>query len=240
VVIDFEYAAANVRGFEFANHFSEWCYDYHDEVASYACNVHKYPTPEEQARFIKSYVNHRPEHPHPGASTPVLTPLATPTTGPTTPSLGPSAAAPSSSIVEFMLDARVPPGGWKEEEKRRGELLDEQVKVLIEETRLWRPICSAMWIAWGIMQAKIPGFDLGGTEDSGVQPDTAAPQEEEEDDPPAFDYLQYAQERAMFFWGDCVALGLVKLEDLPENLRANSKSNPSPQKEQIPRVGIPP
>ncbi|RWA13313.1 hypothetical protein EKO27_g1750 [Xylaria grammica] len=225
VVIDFEYAAANVRGYEFANHFSEWCYDYHDEAASFSINVSKYPTLEEQYRLIKSYVNHRPEYLHPGASTPVLTPLATPTMGPTTPSLGPATAGPSSSIVEFMLDARVPPGGWKEEENRREEQVEEQVKSLIEETRLWRPICSAMWIAWGIMQAKIPGFDPEGPSESaeGGQLDAAMSQEEEEDDPHAFDYLGYAQERAMFFWGDCVASGLVGLEDLPEAVRNGIK-----------------
>ncbi|TGJ85647.1 hypothetical protein E0Z10_g3104 [Xylaria hypoxylon] len=226
VVIDFEYAAANVRGYEFANHFSEWCYDYHDEAASFACNVNKYPTPEEQDRLIKSYVNHRPEHRHPGASTPVLTPLATPTMGPSTPSPGPSIPGSSSSIVEFMLDARVPPGGWKEEEQRREEQVEEQVKSLIEETRLWRPICSAMWVAWGIMQAKIPGFDPEETPKGaeGDQPGAVMPlEEEEEGDPHGFDYLGYAQERAMFFWGDCVTSGLIKLEDLPEAVRNNIK-----------------
>ncbi|KFY06257.1 hypothetical protein V492_08097, partial [Pseudogymnoascus sp. VKM F-4246] len=30
VVIDFEYASANTPGLEFANHFTEWCYNYHD------------------------------------------------------------------------------------------------------------------------------------------------------------------------------------------------------------------
>ncbi|KAI3327248.1 kinase-like protein [Xylariaceae sp. AK1471] len=226
VVIDFEYAAANVRGFEFANHFSEWCYDYHDEAAPFACNVNKYPTPEEQYRWMKSYVNHRPDYPHPKASTPVLTPLATPTMDPSTPSIGQNPAGSTSSIVEFMLDARVPPGGWKEEEKRRGDQVDEQIKALIEETRLWRPICSAMWIEWGIMQAKIPGFEPEGTQEGvrDAQPDAAiAPEEEEDEDPHAFDYLGYAQERAMFFWGDCVALGLVKLEDLPEKVKTNIK-----------------
>jgi choline kinase len=42
---------------------------------------------------------------------------------------------------------------------------------------------------------------------------------EAEDDEDEFDYLGYAHQRAMFFWGDCVELGLVKLEELPEALR---------------------
>lgn len=41
--------------------------------------------------------------------------------------------------------------------------------------------------------------------------------EDKEDD--EFDYVAYAQDRAMFFWGDCVALGLVRLEDLPGNVQ---------------------
>ncbi|KAF2970708.1 hypothetical protein GQX73_g2898 [Xylaria multiplex] len=224
VVIDFEYAAANVRGYDFANHFTEWCYNYHNEAAPFSCDVNNYPTPEEQHRLIKSYVNHHPEFPHPGASTPVLTPLATPTMDPSTPPPGPSIAGSSSSIVEFMLDARVPPGGWKEEENRREDQVEEQVKSLIEETRLWRPICSAMWITWGIMQAKIPGFDPEGTSEDaeGDQPGAVVAPEEEEEGDPDFDYLGYAQERAMFFWGDCVASGLIKLDDLPEAVRNNS------------------
>ncbi|KAI1427301.1 kinase-like domain-containing protein [Xylaria sp. FL1777] len=229
VVIDFEYCGANVRGYDFANHFTEWCYDYHDETASFACNVDRYPTPEEQYRWVRSYVNHRPEHTHPGASTPLMTPLATPTMGPSTPSLEPSTTGSSSSIVEFMLDARVPPGGWKEEEKRQEEQVEEQIKSLIEETRLWRPICSAMWIAWGIMQAKVPGLSPEGTSEGaqGGEPGAVAPlEEEEEGDPNGFDYLGYAQERAMFFWGDCVTLGLVKLEDLPETVRNHVKIAP--------------
>ncbi|KAI5921163.1 kinase-like domain-containing protein [Camillea tinctor] len=222
VVIDFEYAAANVRGLEFANHFTEWCYNYHNEDAPFHCISSMYPTPEEQRRFIKAYVTHRPEHPHPGASTPHLTPLATPNLEPLTPSLGPTSAGPSSSIVEFMLDARVPPGGWKEEEKRREEQVEEQVNALMAETRLWRIANSAFWIAWGIMQAKIPGFDDKETAE-GAQTTTEAAPEDEEEDPSAFDYLGYAQERAMFFWGDCILLGLAKKEDFPESMRDKIK-----------------
>lgn len=57
-------------------------------------------------------------------------------------------------------------------------------------------------------------------EESKDQPkeETNVGEEEEE-----FDYITYAEERAMFFWGDCVDLGLVKKEDLPENLRERIK-----------------
>ncbi|PSR94025.1 choline kinase [Coniella lustricola] len=235
IVIDFEYASANLPGLEFANHFTEWAYNYHDATAPFACNVDQsYPTLEEQQRFVKAYINHRPKPVTSSSSvsdevTPCGTPLLDAQQTPT-----PS----SSSIVEFMLDARVPPGGWKEEERRATEMLDTQIKELLGETRLWRAMNSAQWVAWGIVQAKIPGYtDLSenagengsappspvGSEativgESGNTAAAAAAVEEE-----GFDYLAYAHDRALFFWGDCVQLGLIKLEELPESLRKRVK-----------------
>lgn len=247
VVIDFEYSAANTRGLEFANHFTEWCYNYHDEKKPYGCNEHNYPTLDEQRRFLRAYVNHRPEYPHPGASTPNLTPLATPTIGPAgTPSLT-AVTGSSSSIVEFMLDARVPPGGWREEEKRREDDAERQVDALIEESRLWRIANSAMWVAWGIMQSNIAGFDMDKGQPLSAQEcqvqkeeeeaaarekDAAAraeatengvPEEEEVEADEEFDYLAYTHERALFFWGDCVEMGLVKEDELPASLVSRLK-----------------
>lgn len=265
IVIDFEYAAANLPGFEFANHFTEWAYNYHDATASYACNARLYPTPEEQHRFLKAYVEHRTKFSSSSQEdiTPSATPLATPNGGPT----------PSSSIVEFMLDARVPPGGWKEEERRATELNDQKIRELAREARLWRAMNSAQWVAWGIVQAKIAGFsdaeapvpatvptpsgedtttatttvpntaegdadvpapaspvDSEGTvtadnDDDGDDDDTQTGNNDgnNNDDEEGFDYLSYAHDRALFFWGDVVQMGLVKLEDLPEGLRERVK-----------------
>ncbi|KAI2619580.1 kinase-like protein [Hypoxylon sp. NC1633] len=236
VVIDFEYSAANTRGLEFANHFTEWCYNYHDETAPHACVTTLYPSPAEQRRFVRAYVHHRPEFPHPGASTPNLTPLATPTMQPSTPGFGATSLGSTSSIREFMLDSRAPPGGWKEEERRAAEMAEDQVEALVEEARIWRVANSAQWVAWGIMQAKIPGYvdeDVDGVGTvtaadappdgnevvEAVQPAPIAAPEDEEGDAGEFDYLAYAQERAMFFLGDCVRMGLLTEEDLPEGLR---------------------
>ncbi|KAI2470118.1 kinase-like protein [Annulohypoxylon bovei var. microspora] len=227
VVIDFEYSAANTRGLEFANHFTEWCYNYHDETASFGCDTTLYPTPEEQRRFIRAYVNHRPEFPHPGASTPNLTPLATPTLQPQpqpgtpgTPGLVASSLGSTSSIKEFMLDSRAPPGGWKEEERKKEQEADAQVDALVEETRIWRVANSAQWVAWGVMQANVPGLE----EDTGIVGDSVQPGEEEEGNAAEeFDYLAYAQERAFFFLGDCVKMGLLSKEELPEQIREKIK-----------------
>jgi choline kinase len=222
IVIDFEYAGANLRGLEFANHFSEWTYNYHDAAAPYACNTAMYPTPEQQHRFIRAYVDHRPQFSSSSSS-------STPGT-PATPAMQLHSTPSASSIKEFMLDARVPAGGWKEEEVRREEEVERRVKELMEETRLWRVANSAHWIVWGIVQANIPGlvFESEGKEEgpmkiekvpagkAGEEEDMIEKEEKAEAEADGFDYLGYVQERALFFWGDCVLLGIVKAEELPE------------------------
>lgn len=252
IVIDFEYASANLPGYEFANHFTEWSYNYHDERAPHACTVEgRYPTPEEQLRFAQAYIKHRPKI-APATTTTTNTAMsssaslatnsgAADTNSDVTPSATPklTPAPSSSSIVEFMLDARVPPGGWNEEERRAQAIADEQARDLLRETRLWRAMNSAFWIAWGIVQAKIPGFvDDNESGSAGAAPASPAGSEgtvtagessadegveaagEEEE---GFDYLSYANERALFFWGDCVQMGMVKAEELPEGLRERLK-----------------
>ena len=232
IVIDFEYASANLPGLEFANHFTEWCYDYHSSKP-YALNAHRYPTPEEQHRFLKAYVQHR----SPIQTRPSMSPLPGANHG------------PPGSISTFMLDSRAPMAQIEEEE-RQDEVAENEVKKLLTETRHWRIANSAQWVAWGIVQAKVPGMDEAleaqktstpKSEDTIIQHFGSDPlsqeigevaqnaqekrpesrevmldeglEEEEE-----FDYLGYAQERAMFFWGDILQLGIVKREDLPEEL----------------------
>lgn len=105
-----------------------------------------------------------------------------------------------------------------------------------------------MWIAWGIVQAKIAGMDealdakkkgnlasslkldsdplspeiqdvTGDTHDKrldSVEVEDEAGEDDEEE--VEFDYLGYSQDRAMFFWGDLLQLGIVQREDLPEEL----------------------
>lgn len=128
--------------------------------------------------------------------------------------------ASGSSIVDFMLDARVPPGGWSAAERAREEQSDLQVRELMDEARLWRPANSAMWVAWGIVQAQVPGLDAN---NEPAASEAHVLQAEQDIGPDEFDYLRYAQDRALFFWGDCVQLGLADPDDLPEKLRARIK-----------------
>lgn len=242
VVIDFEYASANTPGLEFANHFTEWCYNYHAPAPmTWTCDTRNYPTVEEQKRFVRAYLNHRPHfNPH-ANSTPKLE----------------GKDAPPGSIKEFMLDSRTPGGEkdtptssvnlYAEEEARREQETEKQVEEILQEIRIWRLANSAQWVAWGIVQAKVPELDdapafvvtpdeIDGPQDGILE--HANPEdmkmktedereikieeqvEEEEDE---FDYLGYAQSRALFFWGDVVGLGIMKKEELPEGLAERIK-----------------
>jgi len=260
VVIDFEYASANTPGLEFANHFTEWCYNYHNPAKPWACDTNNYPTLEQQTKFIRSYVNHRPQF-NPKASA--------------TPKMNAMDGLAKGSISEFLLDSRTPggsstdlPSGWSnyaEEEARREKETERQVQELLKEVRIWRVANSAQWVAWGIVQAKVPELDepapvvdgaelaeepapipgkentnpneeMNGIQSNGVEkrPEglkaetllsgnslkEAEGLEGEEDE---FDYLAYAQDRAMFFWGDIVGLGIVKKEELPKELLGRLK-----------------
>ncbi|USP80305.1 uncharacterized protein yc1106_07579 [Curvularia clavata] len=264
VVIDFEYANANLPGLEFANHFTEWAYNYHDAEAPWRCNTKNYPTLEEQHRFIRAYLMHNPSYKAPGGytsnpATPHLGPL--PTSGSTT---ALAATAAPSSISAFMLDSRAPPGEkYQEQEAQYERQIEEEARRLLAETKLWRLANSAMWVAWGIVQAHIPGLpDFDDEDKAAANPNPEAamlasataeleaaakaqekdattgtvsqepaeqadaqagkdedaadffkPQDEEE-----FDYLQYANDRAMFVWGDALRMGIVKASELPEEL----------------------
>ncbi|KAL8806290.1 MAG: hypothetical protein Q9182_001437 [Xanthomendoza sp. 2 TL-2023] len=244
IVIDFEYASANVPGQEFANHFTEWCYNYHNISKPYGLNERSYPTVEEQHRFLKAYVQHHPFRP-------------TLSTQSSSTSLRPTL---SHSISNFMLDSRAPPAQIAEEEKRREEATENEIRRLAHEARIWRPANSAQWVAWGIVQAKVDGMDealtarkrAGGdsgraednstsargsesrSSESGTGATDATGKDRAEDDGGAsegavedggdeFDYLGYAQERAMFFWGDVLQMGLIGEGELPEEVRKRAK-----------------
>lgn len=195
---------------------TEWCYNYHDEEYSWACNDRLYPTPEEQRRFISTYLSHRPNVPG----------------GPTSPLGTPSMRGrPAVNIAPLDLDESEETN-LQQLEKSSEEELESEIQYFMQQTRLWRVMNSAFWVAWGIIQAKAPGMEEGIAEMAGAavenagddhsQPlngngngETKTPSAEEDEEEDGFDYLAYAQDRAMFFWSDLLGLGLVKADELP-------------------------
>ncbi|XP_056454043.1 choline kinase alpha isoform X1 [Gadus chalcogrammus] len=57
MLIDFEYSSYNYRGFDIANHFCEWMYDYNcDKFPFFKVNAGNYPSKAQQLHFIESYM----------------------------------------------------------------------------------------------------------------------------------------------------------------------------------------
>ncbi|XP_061391490.1 choline/ethanolamine kinase [Musca vetustissima] len=56
-IIDFEYCAYNYRGFDIANHFLEWTFNYsRPDFPFYYYNSENYPTKEQRDQFIRTYL----------------------------------------------------------------------------------------------------------------------------------------------------------------------------------------
>lgn len=149
---------------------------------------------------------------------------------------------PTTAITPLNLDDGPAEGPLGQLVEASGEDdLDSQVRYLMHQTRLWRVMNSAQWIAWGIVQAKVPGMDEGIAEmaaasgngslehvkqSNGNGEHKVPPVDPDIDEEEVFDYLAYSQDRAMFFWSDLLALGLVNPDDLPapmvEHIRARA------------------
>lgn len=169
--------------------------NYHDPIAPYALHGSQFPSLDQQRNFLRAYVEHRL------AGTYV-------TKTPTTPA------------TAFNLDARAPAPPYKEEEAARQRVVEEEVEKLVEEARVWRAASHAVWCVWGIVQAKVGPNDAGEKKPLKGEASVAGDKDDDEDE---FDYLGYAQQRALMFWGDMLMLGLVKHEDADEFVLRNAK-----------------
>lgn len=209
VVIDFEYASANPRGYEIGNHFCEWMANYHSHIAPHVLNEACYPTVVEQRNFLKAYIGHSiPHQNHKDLLRKSSFNLDT------RPPLSPPPG-------QFMLDARTPTGAgsfvpnYKEEEAARQEALEQEIECLREEARVWRPASHATWAAWGIVQAKIPSEGRKEVEENVDEMGAnGTVNGQDEDGIKEFDYLGYAQGRMLLFWGDMIALGIMSEEEV--------------------------
>ena len=58
IVIDFEYAAPNPRGYDIANHFHEWRANYHHPTHAHSLQPHfPYPTQSQREAFYRAYLS---------------------------------------------------------------------------------------------------------------------------------------------------------------------------------------
>ncbi|CCU82724.1 Enthanolamine kinase [Blumeria hordei DH14] len=232
VVIDFEYASANTPGLEFANHFTEWCYNYHEPKTPWACNTSRYPSIDEQIRFIRSYVTHQSRF-YSNTSTTANMPLLDNMKG-----RGGEFCLDNikMEICDFGVDDSTV--DYTAEETQLENEVKHQIQELLCDVRRWRVANSAQWVAWGIVQAQVPGLDHSNgklmahesrytTEDveaHELTPEDSLTELDIQEGEAGFDYLSYASDRALFFWGDMVQLGIIREEELPTELLARLKT----------------
>lgn len=238
-------------------------YNYHAPKASWRYNDEHYPTPEEQHRFIQAYVTHMSDPKVVSVS------MSRKSTSPLE-SLPSSDPGLTSNIMPEACPLQDQEDHHEEQEAGMKRDIEDEIQRLMAETRLWRLASSVVWIAWGIVQASIPGlpnFDTdekneGGTIDEesrspessitevkagteakevnlensrvsrgiGRQKDVGTKTNTDQNvaisrlqDGEEFDYLAYAQDRAMFAWSDAIRLGFVKAEELPDSVRERAK-----------------
>ena len=207
--------------------------NYHDPVSPHFMHHTKFPTSQEQRNFLRAYLEH--------SLTPSFTAKSVSTTGASSePSTPPTSHLPtrsSPSVPSFMLDARTPGASYKEEEANRERGIAEEVDRLEGDAKAWRAASHAMWCAWGIVQARIPGSEIEAMI-NGEQHSVGRPMSKEvkaaatagrlggeeggegEDE---FDYLGYAQQRALLFWGDMLGLGIMTPEEVGEEVVKKAK-----------------
>lgn len=186
----------------------------------------------------------------------------------TTPGLRPTYTS-SPRVAPLSLDTYTPSVPFSiSKDDQIDEELEVEVQKLLHEARVWRIANSAMWVAWGIVQAKVPGLEAAvagtsapvahtsttdpasdkndkeaalnsdeSTDDASTTPtqetvdvqqmlaatDQALQEVEVDEAADEFDYLAYAQDRALFFWADILAIGLIKEEELPMEMLEHIK-----------------
>lgn len=167
-----------------------------------------------------TYLTHRPGAPAGGSASPAIH------------------GRHATTITPLSLDDNPDGPSWQQVQSNEEEL-ETKVRDLMRQIRLWRVMNSAQWVAWGIVQAKAPGMEQGIAElaaandgdskdghDGSGNGDTKKLPADGDVDEEDFDYLAYAQDRALFFWSDLLAMNLVNPDELPapmvEHLRARA------------------
>ena len=78
ILIDFEYCSYNYRGYDIANHFCEWCFEYDTpEYPHFICYEDRFPSRAVQREFIRNYIEQQRliQQQNNGTTTPKVTRL---------------------------------------------------------------------------------------------------------------------------------------------------------------------
>lgn len=82
-------------------------------------------------------------------------------------------------------------------------------QALMKEISIWRPVCNANWALWAIIQGRNREEHCLGQKDLILEGDSEGIGF---NGPPEFDYMAYARQRAMLFWGDLAKSSTIGFE----------------------------
>ncbi len=222
---------------------TEWCYDYRDTERPYALREAHYPNLDEQRRFLRSYVEHTPgDTPRP--TNPTTTPHNLTRSNSSISAFMLDSRTPPAQLVEeearrntavegeverLMLETRL----WRVANSAQWVAWGV-VQATIPEMAAGKSSSNAT----DTQSASSPN-DVSSDDDDLAQMGPNSHDRHSKPEKPGsvqdcssedeagggeFDYLGYAQERAMLFWGDVLKFGIVSKSDLPAELLAKVKN----------------
>ncbi|AOW05525.1 kinase-like domain-containing protein [Yarrowia lipolytica] len=187
IVIDFEYASPNARGFDICNHFCEWMSDYHDAQHPETIHEKAYPTVKEQLNLLNGYVEHGLESFDDEDQIQVEVDGLMEEVRDWRPAVHLYWLV--WGIVQAVID--------QEEDDEIREELNMETGQYTFETEEEKQQLSASSGSSANLKPSVSH--------------SSASEVEEEEDP--FDYLSYASQKAQLFWSDMIRFGLLDEKD---------------------------
>lgn len=147
-LIDFEYCSYNYRGFDLANHFCEWVYEYKLPVHPYfTVDCANYPSKQKQVNFIRTYLDAY-ERSRRGKPAPAQAQAVAMSSGAEDPTVmhhnGSSEPHPQQSASAPLS----PPSHPAEE-------------TLLQEVAAFTPASHLFWALWSIVQSQASTIPFG-------------------------------------------------------------------------------
>ncbi|KAF0287299.1 Choline/ethanolamine kinase [Amphibalanus amphitrite] len=177
-LIDYEYCSYNYRGFDLANHFCEWMYDYSPpQYPFFAAFPSRWPSREQQLRYIRAYIKTRDGAAKEANTTPTKVRLSngpepqSGDAGSSEPNAevetangpvenGPESEPVTATATETATETETETETEKAETNGTGEQAEEEER-LLEEVRVFTLASHLFWTLWSIVNAPVSTIPFG-------------------------------------------------------------------------------
>ncbi|KAG0712215.1 Choline kinase alpha [Chionoecetes opilio] len=143
-LIDFEYCSYNYRGFDLANHFCEWMYEYKLPVHPYfTVDCDNYPSRQKQVSFIRTYLDayERTRRGKPAAAA--------------------AAQLPMNNGIEETFAALHQRGVCEPQQPASSPPCHPAEETLLQEVAAFIPVSHLFWALWSIVQSQASTIPFG-------------------------------------------------------------------------------